>query len=102
MHNLFGDTNIVHVDLDKQGCPRLRHVVRGDRVQDVLAYVEYFEQDLLRDLRRNIEYSLGEGLMTFEESALVFSRFESALHGYTYLSRDSGLKPATRHPTSTP
>ncbi|MCB9914751.1 MAG: biosynthetic arginine decarboxylase [Planctomycetes bacterium] len=94
MHNLFGDTNIVHVDVDDQGRPRLRHVVRGDRVQDVLAYVEYFEQDLLRDLRRHVEASLDEGLMTYEESALVYRRFEKALQGYTYLSRQPSALPA--------
>ncbi len=101
MHNLFGDTNIVHVDIDRRGRPRLRHVVRGDRVQDVLGYVGYFEQDLLRDMRRNIESSLGDGLMSYEESALVFKRFESALQGYTYLSREPAAKPAPQ-PTTTP
>ncbi len=99
MHNLFGDTNIVHVDVDPHGRPRLRHVVRGDRVQDVLNYVEYFEQDLLRDLRRNIEYSLDEGLMTYEESAQVFKRFERALQGYTYLSRKPAAQPAPQPTT---
>ena len=89
MHNLFGDTHIVHVDLDELGRPKLRHVVRGDRVQDVLTYVEYFEQDLLRDLRRNIERSLDRGLLTFEESALIWRRFEEALQSYTYLSRET-------------
>lgn len=89
MHNLFGDTNIVHVDIDKKGKPRLHHIVRGERVQDVLAYVEYFEKDLLRDMRRHIEDSLERGLLTFEESALLWRRFEAALQGYTYLSRDT-------------
>jgi arginine decarboxylase len=89
MHNLFGDTNIVHVDTDGQGRPRLHHIVRGERVQDVLGHVEYYEKDLLRDMRRHIEDSLDRGLMTLEESALVWRRFEAALNGYTYLSRDS-------------
>jgi arginine decarboxylase len=101
MHNLFGDTNIVHVDTDGQGRPHLRHIVRGERVQDVLAYVEYFEKDLLRDMRRHIEDSLDRGLMTYEESALVWRRFEAALNGYTYLSRDSATKaPAPTLPSS--
>jgi arginine decarboxylase len=94
MHNLFGDTNIVHVDTDVHGRPRLHHVVRGDRVQDVLSYVEYFEKDLLRDMRRHLEESLDQGLLTYEESALVWRRFESALSGYTYLSRESAHNPA--------
>jgi arginine decarboxylase len=88
MHNLFGDPNIVHVDLDEQGRPRLTHVVRGDRIQEVLSYVEYFEQDLLARMRRHIERSLEEGQMTFEESALLQRRYESGLASYTYLARE--------------
>jgi arginine decarboxylase len=99
MHNLFGDTNIVHVDTDLDGRTHLHHIVRGDRVQDVLSYVEYFEKDLLRDMRRHLEESLDAGLLTFEESALVWKRFEAALNGYTYLSRDNALKPS---PAATP
>lgn len=89
MHNLFGDTNVVHVDKDENGRARLTHVLRGERVQDVLEYVEYFETDLLSNLRRSVETSLEEGRITFEESALIYRRFESGLHGYTYLSREN-------------
>ncbi len=88
MHNLFGDTNVVHVDQDEAGRPRLSHVLRGERVQDVLEYVEYFEADLLANLRRSVEKSLEDGRITFEESALIYRRYESGLHGYTYLTRD--------------
>lgn len=88
MHNLFGDPNIVHVDLDDQGRPRISHVVRGDRTEEVLSYVEYFEQDVLTRLRRHIERSLEEGRMTFEESALLQRRYEAGLASYTYLTRD--------------
>jgi arginine decarboxylase len=88
MHNLFGDPNVVHVDHDEQGRPRLTHVVRGDRIQEVLGYVEYFEQDLLARLRRHIERSLEEGTMTFEESALLQRRYEAGLASYTYLARE--------------
>ena len=105
MHNLFGDTNIVHVDIDSNGKPRLHHIVRGERVQDVLAYVEYFEKDLMRDMRRHIEDSLESGLLTFEESALLWRRFEAALQGYTYLSRDTAAAAdvaAAARSTSTP
>ena len=90
MHNLFGDTNVVHVDLDEAGRPRLTHVLRGERVQDVLEYVEYFETDLLSNLRRSVEDSLEKGRITFEESALIYRRYEAGLHGYTYLTREKG------------
>lgn len=85
MHNLFGDPNIVHIDADEQGRPSLTHVVRGDRTQEVLSYVEYFEQDLLHRLRGLIEHSLDRGQMTYEESAALQSCYEAGLASYTYL-----------------
>ncbi len=101
MHNLFGDTNVVHVDLDEAGRPRLSQVLRGERVQDVLEYVEYFETDLLTSLRRSVEKSLEEGRITFEESALLYRRYEAGLHGYTYLTREhkNGDAPHILQPT---
>jgi hypothetical protein len=104
MHNLFGDTNVVHVDLDDAGRPRLTHVLRGERVQDVLEYVEYFEPDLLSNLRRSVEKALEDGRITFEESALLYRRYEAGLHGYTYLARDRRVfeAPANGLSTATP
>ena len=85
MHNLFGNTNIVHVDLDDSGRSKLTNVLRGDRVREVLEYVDYSEADLLRSLRGHVEDALEAGRLTFEESALFWRRFEGALASYTYL-----------------
>ncbi|MFT5733888.1 MAG: arginine decarboxylase [Planctomycetota bacterium] len=86
MHNLFGDTNVVHVDLSEDNKPKLVHVLRGDRVREVLEYVDYSEADLLRKLRGHVEDALQAGRLTYEESALFWKRYESALAGYTYLA----------------
>ena len=93
MHNLFGDTNIVHVDVDSAGRPKLRHLTRGDRVQDVLGYVDYVKSDLLRELQRRVEAALDHGRITYEESAQISRRYEAGLRGYTYLTRESELAP---------
>ena len=86
MHNLFGDTNVVHVDLGPSGRPVLNHVVRGDRVREVLSYVEYFENDLIAKLQRSIERALESDRLTFEESAMLQKHYEDGLAGYTYLA----------------
>ena len=88
MHNLFGDTNVVHVEATDSGSPRVVHVVRGDRVQEVLSYVEYFESDLVASLRRRVEAAIDADRMSFEDSARLIRRFEDGLAGYTYLGRD--------------
>jgi len=93
MHNLFGDTNVVHVDLDERGRPRLSNILRGDRVKEVLSYVEYFEEDLLRSLRGHVEDALEAGRMTFEESGAFWERYEAGLRGYTYLTHQDTPVP---------
>ena len=98
MHNLFGDPNIVHVDHDPQGRPRLTHVVRGDRTQEVLSYVEFFEPDLLARLRTHIEQALASRRMTYEESALLQRCYEDGLASYTYLA-GRGAPPDVRAET---
>jgi len=85
LHNLFGDTNAVHIGVGPHGRPKISHVVRGDRVQDVLAYVEYFETDLIDSLRRGIERAIDEDRISYEDSAALQQHFESGLRGYTYL-----------------
>ncbi|MDE0895884.1 MAG: arginine decarboxylase, partial [Planctomycetota bacterium] len=86
MHNLFGDTNVLHVDVGPNGRPQLKHVVRGDRVQELLSYVEYHENELLAHLHRSIESAIGAGTLTYEQSALLQERFERGLTGYSYLT----------------
>jgi len=98
MHNLFGDTHVVHVDAGDQGQPRLVHVLRGDRVQDVLSYVDYDERDLLRSLREHVEEALEQGRMSYEETGLFLRRYEQGLRGYTYLSRELDALPSPSEP----
>ncbi|MHC4376391.1 MAG: biosynthetic arginine decarboxylase [Planctomycetota bacterium] len=85
MHNLFGDTNVVHVDLGPEGRPALTKVVRGDRVREVLSYVEYFEEDLVTRMRGVLERALEEDRISFEDSAQILRHYEAGLAGYTYL-----------------
>src|SRR5207244_8666293 len=55
LHNLFGDTNAVHVRMDESGEIVLDGVVKGDTVREVLAYVQYNGDELLNQLRKDVE-----------------------------------------------
>jgi arginine decarboxylase len=88
LHNLFGDTDAVHVRLDEDSGYRVEHVVEGDSVEEVLAYVQYDRRSLIETVRRTIENALRRGQITIEESAQLRRRFEQGLSGYTYHSRD--------------
>jgi arginine decarboxylase len=85
MHNLFGDTHVVHVDANGGGRPRLTHFVPGDKVEEVLSYVEYFRTDLQATLRRNVERAIEEDRIGLEESARLLQQLEAGLASYTYL-----------------
>lgn len=85
LHNLFGDTNAVHVNLDEDGEWELTHVIEGDTIHEVLSYVQYDSHDLIERLRISIEKSLRIGRLTTEESAKLQKKFREALESYTYL-----------------
>lgn len=85
LHNLFGDTNAVHVDVDEGGNWVINHVIEGDTIEEVLHYVQYESPDLIERLRLVIEKSLKAGHLTNEESAKLQKRFKAALDSYTYL-----------------
>ena len=85
LHNLFGDTNAVHVRLGPTGEVLLDSVIKGDTVREVLDYVQFKSDALVTRLRRDVEAALREGRMTYEESGALLKFYEEGLHGYTYL-----------------
>jgi arginine decarboxylase len=85
LHNLFGDTDAVHVKLDGDHY-RVEHVVEGDSVAEVLSYVQYSKDDLISRVRRAMEEALRERRLTPAESGRLMRRYEEALEGYTYLT----------------
>jgi arginine decarboxylase len=88
LHNLFGDTNTVHVALAEGGGYHMEHVVTGDTVTDVLRYVSYNKDELVARVRRGVEVALRAKRMTLEESRTLLRMYEDGLSGYTYLERD--------------
>jgi arginine decarboxylase len=85
LHNLFGDTNTVHVRLGPTGEILLDSVIKGDTVREVLNYVQFSSDALVTKLRRDIETALREGRLSYEESGALLRFYEEGLHGYTYL-----------------
>ena len=85
LHNLFGDTNAVHVRLGPDGEVMLDEVIKGDTVREVLDYVQFKSDNLVKALRRDVEAAVREGRLTYEESGQLLRYYEEGLHGYTYL-----------------
>ena len=85
LHNLFGDTNVVHVDIDKDNSLNFSHEIEGDTNQEVLSYVQYHKPDLIENFRLSIEKALKQNKLTNPESALLKKLYKGSLESYTYL-----------------
>jgi arginine decarboxylase len=88
LHNLFGDTDAVHVRLDADGRYAVEHVVEGDVVTEVLQYVQYDKGTLIEKVRRTIEVAMRAGQISLEDSARLRRHYEQGLQEYTYPQRD--------------
>jgi len=84
LHNLFGDTNTVHIQLTPKGY-QIQHVVRGDTIKEVLGYVQYDVEDMIESIRLQTEHALEDDRITLQESQLLLQNYERSLSGYTYL-----------------
>ena len=84
LHNLFGDTDAVHITLTNTGYT-VDHVVEGDTVTEVLSYVQYHRAELVEGIRLASEESILSGTITKQEARLLMRHYEEGLSGYTYL-----------------
>ncbi len=88
LHNLFGDTHVVHICLHDEGGWWIEEVVRGDTARTVLGYVQYEADRLLPQLTRDCEKAVRDRRMTLGESQQLLRFYESEMNGYTYLEPD--------------
>ena len=84
MHNLFGDTNAVHVSV-KDGLYHIDQIIDGETVEEVLDYVQYNPKKLVRQLEIWVTKSVKNGKISLEEGKEFLSNYRSGLYGYTYL-----------------
>jgi len=84
LHNLFGDTNAVHVSVDDKGYS-IDQIIDGETVAEVLEYVQYSPKKLVRTVETWVTSSVKSGIITAEEGKEFLSNYRSGLYGYTYL-----------------
>ncbi len=85
LHNLFGDTNVVHAEWGADEKWQLSRLVEGDTIGEVLLYVQYNTENLFLQLHDLIEKSVNIGRINFVESGQIKKKFKQALESYTYL-----------------
>ncbi len=84
LHNLFGDTNAVHVSVDKEGY-HIDQIIDGETVAEVLEYVQYSPKKLVRTVETWVTASIKSGKISATEGKEFLSNYRSGLYGYTYL-----------------
>ncbi len=91
LHNLFGDTHVVHVRLHDEGGWWIEEVVKGDTANKVLEYMEYDVAELAPALTRDCERAVRDGRMTLAEGQALKRFYEAELNGYAYLEPAGSL-----------
>ncbi|MFK7893079.1 MAG: biosynthetic arginine decarboxylase [Granulosicoccus sp.] len=84
LHNLFGDTNVVTIDLDDKGGFKLLHEVEGDSISDVLYYVEYNPRRCMDAFKDIVEQAVGKGNIGVRERKNLIAAYRGLMNGYTY------------------
>lgn len=87
MHNLFGDTNAVHISVYKDRY-EIDQIIYGETVDEVLDYVQYNPKKLVRNVETWVTSSMKAGKITPEEGREFLSNYRSGLYGYAYLEKD--------------
>ena len=85
MHNLFGDTNAVHITFNKKTNYKIDTVIKGDSINDLLKYVQHDGSEILKNINNNLEKQVALQRITIEESSHFLQLLDRTLQGYTYL-----------------
>jgi arginine decarboxylase len=84
LHNLFGDTNAVHVSVNDEGYS-IDQIIDGETVAEVLEYVQYSPKKMVRAVETWVMSSVKSGVISSQEGKEFLDNYRSGLYGYTYL-----------------
>lgn len=88
LHNLFGDTNVVSVRINRDASFDFVKEIHGDTIADVLSYVEFRPEQMQLDFRNKVELAVREGRISARERQSIIKSFNASLQGYTYYEKD--------------
>ncbi len=84
LHNLFGDTNVVTIDLRADGGFDLLHEQEGDTISQVLSYVEFDPTDCVAAFRKMVDEAISTGTLLAKDRKTLMSAYRDSINGYTY------------------
>ncbi len=84
LHNLFGDTNVVTIELREDGHFDLLQEVEGDTIAEVMSYVEFDPKDCVDDFRKLLDLATSDKRLKSSERKLLIATYREAINSYTY------------------
>jgi len=87
LHNLLGDTNVLHVRVNDEDEVEFETEIEGDTVAEVLSYVEYEPREMLARLRASAERAVRQGRISGSDRREIVSAYEAGMRGYTYFEK---------------
>ena len=87
LHNLFGDTNVVTIELRQDGSFELMHEQEGDTISEVLSYVEYDPRQMVDAFKKTVERAVKSGRISAPERRKMITAFKESINGYTYFEQ---------------
>lgn len=92
LHNLFGDTNTVHVSIKEDGSVNYEQIIEGEDVTDVLDYVQFSADELAGRIDGFLIGCVQRGVVTQQEADDFLALYKEGLNGYTYLVKPDAVK----------
>ncbi|NQV87350.1 MAG: biosynthetic arginine decarboxylase [Woeseiaceae bacterium] len=86
-HNLFGRVAEAHIygDAEEDGNFWIEKVIPGTKVQDMLAQVQYFPNDLQRRMQNQVKEKIDSGAMRPKRGMAILDQYKACFEDDTYL-----------------
>jgi len=86
LHNLFGNTNVVHIDINKNDSYKVKNIIKEDSKSEILQLLDYSSASLVESIRINTESAIDQKNLSIEEARKLIDQIESSLRKSSYLS----------------
>ncbi len=86
LHNLFGSTNVVHIDISQDNSYKLKNIIKEDSKSEILQLLDYSSASLVESIRINTESAIDQKKLTIEEARKLMDQIEISLRKSSYLS----------------
>ena len=85
-HNLFGNTNVIHIDINQDNSYKVKNIIKEDSKSEILQLLDYDSDSLVESIRINTESAIDQKHLTIEEARKLIDQIEISLRNSSYLS----------------